>query len=135
MTRKILDCLWLSFLSIALAFAILGVVACIATLAAEEHIHPTETITGRAAKFYARWNRMPTRDASCCNLKDCYATPFKNVGGTWFARIRETGQWTPIPAEKLEHNALDPEQSPDGASHVCANPHGHIFCAVVGSGQ
>ncbi len=89
-------------------------------------------------KFYSTWMEPVNRDedgnrvSSCCNKMDCYPTAFKLVGGTWFAQIRETGKWVAIPPERLEQNQPDPRESPDGQGHLCANPNGMVYCAVVG---
>jgi len=89
-------------------------------------------------RFYSTWMVPPLRNSSCCNKKDCYPTQFRQVGGTWFAMRKEDGEWIAIPEERLEHNQADPEESPDGQSHVCMRAPGMdnmVFCAVLGSGQ
>ncbi len=89
-------------------------------------------------KFYSTWMMPVGRDKdgnrinSCCSNQDCYPTPFKLVGGTWFAKQRETGKWIVVPNERLEQNQVDPRESPDGAGHLCANPNGVVYCAVLG---
>lgn len=101
---------------------------------AEEHDHGA---LGAAGEFYAKW-QMPNsgnpRHQSCCNKLDCYATAIKNVGGTWFGRVRETGNWVVIPDSKLEELQPDERESPDGQSHMCASPTGNVYCAVRGTG-
>lgn len=97
------------------------------------HHHPTETITGETARFYATWNRPDNRGISCCNLKDCYATEVKQLGGTWFAKRREDGRWLPIPESKVETE----RDSPDGRNHLCAQPPGMadaVFCFLAAGG-
>src|SRR5512132_3199427 len=65
----------------------------------ELHQH---THDGDVGHFYQTWMRpgntargVGHRQYSCCNEKDCYATSFKFVGGTWFAQRREDGEWMP----------------------------------------
>ncbi len=108
----------------------------------ETHSHPPEDAETHE-KFYAGWlmpNGGKDRTQSCCNKQDCYPTTFKNVGGTWFARRREDGKWMPVPPSKIEHEQLDPRESPDGRGHVCAappHPNGDsssVYCAVLGAG-
>jgi len=97
---------------------------------AQEHIHPTGPITGPAAKFYETWKQPDNPAASCCNKIDCYATEARLRGGQWYARQRETGEFIPVPPNKVE---LD-RDSPDGLSHVCANPMGVVYCFKAGGG-
>ena len=90
-------------------------------------------------KFYSHWNMPDVRDKdgnrtqSCCGNQDCYPTQFKNVGGVWFFLQRETQRWRAIPDGKLESNAPDPVESPDGMGHVCASALGNVYCAVLGT--
>jgi len=87
-------------------------------------------------KFYQHWFRPVPRTVSCCSMQDCYPTEAKLVGGTWFALRREDRQWIPVPESVLEHNQADPEESPDGRSHVCMQPPGNsnmVFCFVLGT--
>ncbi len=89
-------------------------------------------------QFYQNWLMPNVRDAngnrtnSCCSNHDCYPTEFKLVGGTWFAMHRESGKWIVVPDTKLEHNAPDPRESPDGRGHLCASSLGNVYCAVLG---
>lgn len=100
------------------------------------HSHPPQD-EAMHDKFYSTWN-MPNngqpRDKSCCNKFDCYPTPFKNVGGTWYAMHRETGKWIAVPPQKLEHLQSDPRESPDGQGHMCASATSYVYCAVIGGG-
>lgn len=114
---------------------------------------------GVAGAFYGQWNQMPSRQQSCCDLKDCYVTLFKAEGGVTLALKRQIlngqdvytagapieresveqalahAQWVVIPATALEENAADPLDSPDGENHVCMSELGTVYCAVRGSGQ
>jgi hypothetical protein len=102
---------------------------------AEEHDHGK---LGAAGEFYAKW-QMPNggnpRISSCCNKNDCYATTIKQVAGVWVGRQREPGRWIVIPDGKLEENLPDERKTPDGQSHMCANPNGVLYCAVRGDGM
>lgn len=106
----------------------------ISTAQAEEHDHGK---LGIAGEFYSKW-KVPedgkARWKSCCNRLDCYATAIQNKGGIWYGRHRETGAWVVIPNGRLEENASDERITPDGQSHMCANPNGVVFCAVRGEG-
>lgn len=91
--------------------------------------------------FYAKWlipNPHGYRSSSCCNERDCYPAPIRlnrELGRYEFLR-REDKRWFPIPPSILEQNQPDPRESPDGASHVCAQPPGindRVYCAVLGS--
>ena len=85
--------------------------------------------------FYATWYRPPERTYSCCNMNDCHVVEIKREGTRWFFmdNIYFHG-WREIPPDRLEHNANDPRESPDGSSHVCFNSM-YVLCAVLGSGQ
>lgn len=85
-------------------------------------------------QFYSTWMIAPARTHSCCNNQDCYPTQFRHERGKWWALRREDGAWVEVPAIRLEHNQADSRDSPDGQGHVCMNPDGFIFCAVLGSG-
>lgn len=108
---------------------------------AGEHNHEA---LGEVGAFYETWMRMPDRSNSCCNKIDCYETIIKpdGKGGHVFLH-RETQTWVLIPNDKLEDNATDARDSPNGMSHVCASPvlgglngetYINVFCAVRGSG-
>jgi hypothetical protein len=87
--------------------------------------------------FYATWMRPPGRSYSCCNMNDCHVVEIKREGGRYsFLDRLSFGAplWREIPEDRLEHNAADPRESPDGSSHVCFNSM-YVLCAVLGSGQ
>lgn len=116
-------------LLIAAAFA----VSIVHKAKAQDHQHPTETITGATAKFYQKWDRIDLPGSSCCSEKDCYSVQSRQVSGVWFARRREDGKWIRIPPEKVETRY----DSPDGLSHLCAAPPGPvdtIFCFLPAGG-
>lgn len=115
---------------LALIIIYIGLVVASHSQESDVHSH-----MGNVGHFYQTWMRPEKREYSCCSDKDCYATEFKAVGGTWFYLHRETGTWKPIPAELLEDNTADPRDSPDGRNHICANPEGFVFCAVRGGGM
>lgn len=100
------------------------------------HSHPTAD-QALHDKFYSTWIRPDVPEwGSCCNNQDCYPTEMKHVGRKWLAQRREDGEWVEVPAEKFEHNRVDglPRSSPDGRNHVCMNPQGFVFCAILGGG-
>lgn len=94
------------------------------------HQHPTETITGPTGKFYETWMRPDVPTSSCCNEKDCYATPARTRDGKLQALHRESGEWIDVPPEKVEMN----RDSPDGRNHLCASSAKFVFCFVMGGG-
>lgn len=134
----------------------LGLIVFFAVLANAQPQHDHSAL-GVAGAFYAGWNQMPDRTNSCCDQKDCYYTVFKSEGGSTYALKRRItkgfhgdgepqeresvemalkhAEWVIIPAEKLEENAADPKDSPDGQNHVCMNEYGLVYCAVRGGGQ
>ena len=86
--------------------------------------------------FYLTWKRMPERAMSCCGNEDCHIVQVQKTNGKWYFldRFTNSSGWREIPEERLEHNAADPRESPDGNSHVCFTPN-YVLCAVLGSGQ
>lgn len=147
---------------VASFFIAMGILLFLAVLANAQPQHDHSAL-GVAGAFYAGWNQMPDRTNSCCDQKDCYYTVFKSEGGSTYALkrriindptdiipgyhapavvLRESvemalkhAEWVTIPAEKLEENAADPKDSPDGQNHVCMNEYGLVYCAVRGGGQ
>jgi hypothetical protein len=100
---------------------------------AQQHHHPTETITGEVGRFYEMWERIDLPGASCCTFKDCYAAPAKMVDGDWYFLRREDQKWVRVPPQKIETRY----DSPDGRAHVCALPPGLIdtvFCFLPAGG-
>lgn len=97
-----------------------------------EHVHE-----GVVGAFYEKWMSMPSdRKASCCNQEDCYPTEVRAVADGWEFWDRDEQKWRAIPQDRLESNAKDPLDSPDGRSHVCVyKTTGTVLCAVLGSGQ
>lgn len=88
-------------------------------------------------KFYSGWlvpNAGAARVSSCCNKMDCAPADTKFEGGHWYGRRRIDPQWILIPDQLIESNQGDPRESPDGQSHLCVHPGGHILCAVLGGG-
>lgn len=114
---------------LALLACLLWLGMCLGAIA-QEHHHPTETITGATAKFYETWKRPDMPEVSCCNLQDCYATPSRHHDGKVQALHRESGEWLDIPADKIEVN----RDSPDGLSHLCASKWKHVYCFKEGGG-
>lgn len=91
--------------------------------------------------IYDTWQMPDRRTAdgartiSCCSGVECYYTAFRRESGHWQFLQRETRKWLPIPDGKIEQNYRDEWESPDGLSHICANPGGTVFCATIGSGM
>jgi hypothetical protein len=98
--------------------------------AAQVHQHPTETITGATAQFYETWQRPDMPDMSCCDKKDCYATPARMEGGKvspCTARAA-SGSRCPRPRSRLNRT------SPDGRNHLCASEYKFVYCFIWGGG-
>lgn len=77
--------------------------------------------------------KQPGTGYSCCNGSargnegDCRPTrAYQDDEGRWFALLN--GRWVAIAPQVI----LEP-MSPDGRSHICANPYGRIFCFLRGS--
>jgi hypothetical protein len=108
----------------------------IATPLAAQDIHHHEGMSHEVDRFYSTW-RQPAygnpRTMGCCDRTDCYPTKAKFEDGLWLAMHRETGRWIIIPPDKVEHDQIDPRESPDGRTHLCANRYGTVYCFVVGS--
>lgn len=113
---------WLSAVAIWLGL-------CVAAALADDHVHPTETITGEDALFYSNWMRPDNIKQSCCNKQDCKRTAalYDQQTGKWSARSRH-GNWIAIPSEKIERF----RDVPVGA-HLCENSSG-VLCFGVGAG-
>jgi hypothetical protein len=89
----------------------------------------------RVFDFYQTWMRPPERMFSCCNMQDCGVVEIRREGEQYYFLDKiYTHSWRLIPSDRLEHNASDPRESPDGSSHVCFNAM-YVLCAVLGSGQ
>lgn len=96
--------------------------------AAEAHRHPPQDAAIHET-FYSTWMRPDDRARSCCGKEDCYPVEAKKVGGTWFFKRRETGEWTPVPPEKIEYE----RDNPDGRNHVC-DTGAYTYCFILGGG-
>jgi hypothetical protein len=100
---------------------------------AEEEIHHHDGMSADVDRFYSTWMRPDEPTVSCCNRVDCYPTQVKNVGGTWFARQRESGNFIAVPASRIEQN----RDSPDGRNHVCMTSNTQaprVYCLKIGGG-
>lgn len=87
-------------------------------------------------KFYSNWMMPSNRAVSCCHDEDCQPAEAHQENGQWFARQeKDTGDFTPIPADKVEHD----RDTPDGRSHLCGRRYGFnsggftVFCFIPGS--
>jgi hypothetical protein len=81
----------------------------------------------RGHEPYSGWTQ-PGADTSCCNDQDC--RPVRSYrGDDGGAYVFLSGRWQPVPPDRV---LLLP--SPDGYSHVCADPlTDRIYCYVEGS--
>ena len=77
--------------------------------------------------------KQPGTNMSCCNGTlngiegDCRPTrAYIDDNGTWRALM--DGKWTIIPPRAVLQSL-----APDGASHICANRTGTIYCFMGGS--
>lgn len=95
----------------------------------QEHRHPPQDAETHE-RFYKDWMRPDMPTVSCCNQQDCYPVEARMMGGDWYVKQRESGQWLRVPPEKIEHN----RDNPDGRNHACISPYGNVFCFIVGTG-
>lgn len=119
-----------------LAGLVMGL-AFVASTARAQHVHPDEIITDeRVAKFYDTWMTAPRRIISCCSRKDCYAAQVRRGPNGLEYLHKWSGTWAALPSGVLEHNQVDPRESPNSENHVCANENfpDVVYCAVLGSG-
>jgi hypothetical protein len=79
-----------------------------------------------AHDIYGGWTQ-PDTGRSCCSDRDCQpARSYRGDDG--LAYVWLNGRWRPVPPRRVL--AIP---SPDGASHVCADPMtDEIFCFVEG---
>lgn len=119
----------------------------VSAVTAQEHRHSVAD-TPMHEEFYKKWMQPPTRQTSCCNKEDCYATPirFDKETGDYYALRREDQKWLKIRPEILEqHQAEDNiREAPDFQSHACipkpsSDENGYIqdtvYCATLGEGN
>jgi hypothetical protein len=111
--------------------------ALMAAPAVAQHKHPPEHAELHE-RFYGTWMRPDKPNISCCNLKDCYPTAARMIGGQWQAQRREDGRWLTVPESKIERN----RDMPDGRAHLCAPPpyseklyENGVICFGAGSGS
>jgi hypothetical protein len=100
---------------------------------AQEHHHPQQDQEIHE-KFYSTWMMPDNRNVSCCHNEDCAPAESKYEDGQWLARkVGDTGNFTPIPPQKIERD----RDTPDGRSHLCSRsawPGMSIFCFIPGAG-
>ncbi len=116
--------------------------AALAAYGQEIQHHHHEGASLEVDRFYSTW-KMPdvrkngVRTDSCCNKKDCHAAVirFNPTLGRWEGRYIAgpfgPSLWLAIPDQKLEENAPDSRESPDGQSHMCGSSIS-VYCAVRG---
>ena len=120
----------LKLCGLVLLWVCLAIAAAVLTARGQPHHHPTETITGAAARFYETWMRPDQPSVSCCNQMDCATvSAVRFVGGQIEAQRKSDGAWLRIPPEKIEHD----RDSPDGQSHMCSMG-AAVFCFKLGAG-
>jgi hypothetical protein len=106
---------------------------CVAQEMEMRHGHPPQDMEIHQ-KFYKTWMMPSNRSISCCNAEDCSPAESKFENGHWLARkVGDTGNFTPIPAAKIERD----RDTPDGRSHVCGRRYGEdfvVFCFIPGAG-
>ncbi len=118
---------------LAFAFVAFGTAAAMA----HDHKHPDGMVEDKVGKFYDTWTVPPRRIVSCCSRKDCYAAQVRRGAGGLEYLHKWSGTWAALPSSVIEHNQVDPRESPNGENHVCASEHypENVFCAVLGSGS
>ena len=72
---------------------------------------------------YTGWT-IPGQSKSCCNMKDCKATPAKYDRGNWWAFFASRKIWVQVPDDRIVRYKTD-----DTDAHLCISEHdGEIFC-------
>ena len=79
-----------------------------------QHRHPPEDAQSHE-QFYKNWTQPDNREASCCNLQDCFPTEIKVIEGKLFAKSKWTQRWVYIPPNKIDREA----RPYDGQNHAC----------------
>ena len=120
----------IAVLFVALMFAV------VAALADEPHQHRPQDLDLHE-KFYKTWMMPDNRAISCCHDQDCQPAEARQLpNGQWEARQEgDTGNFTPIPAKKIEQD----RDSPDGRNHLCGRRLGisadfYVYCFILGNG-
>ncbi len=122
---------------LGLLAAVLIGMAFLAAPVRAQHVHPDETIEdARVSKFYKEWARPPQRMVSCCHRKDCYSPKIRQGQKGLEYLHKWSGTWAPIPPNVIESNQVDPRESPNSESHICANENHPdiVYCATLGNG-
>lgn len=137
--RRIIRCaVRVSPLRVAITGILLGLLAALfaGNVRAQEHHHPQRD-QAIHEKFYSTWMMPDNRALSCCHEQDCAPAESKFENGQWLARkAGEQGDFTPIPAQKVERD----RDSPDGRSHLCGKSYGgmssgfYVYCFAPGNG-
>ena len=122
---------------VVLLLALTGIASGVGALSQDGH--PPDHAQGMHGQGHAQnhdWYqqlKQPGTGYSCCNGSargnegDCRPTrAYQDDEGRWFALLN--GRWVAIAPQVI----LD-RMSPDGRSHLCANPYGRIFCFLRGS--
>jgi len=111
------------------------------TKALAQHVgHPPEHMALHE-QFYQKWHMPDNRAVSCCHDEDCKPAESYKKDGKWYARqVGDTGEFTPIPPNKVDDGLPDSPDNPDGRSHLCGRRYGVdaggfiVFCFQPGSG-
>jgi hypothetical protein len=124
----------------ALVIVVVLVVALTVRAFAQHVGHPPEHMALHE-KFYKNWHMPDNRKVSCCHDEDCKPAESHKRNGQWYARqVGDTGEFTPIPPNKVDSGLPDSPDNPDGRSHLCGRRYGFneggftVFCFQPGSG-
>lgn len=118
---------------IAWPLIIVGLVLIAVPVRAQHVGHPPEHMALHD-KFYKTWMMPDHPGISCCHDEDCKPAEAHMRNGQWYARQEgDTGDFTPIPPQKVEQN----RDTPDGRNHLCGRRYSSqfsVFCFIAGSG-
>ena len=130
-------------LKIIIFGAVVVVVLCfvaMATAFAQHTGHPPEHMALHQ-KFYKHWHMPDNRAVSCCHDEDCKPAEAYKKNGQWYARQEgDTGDFTPIPPNKVDLGLPDSPDNPDGRNHLCGRRYGFneggftVFCFQPAAG-
>jgi hypothetical protein len=115
---------------------VIGMIGLVVALADEPHKHRPQDLDIHY-KFYNTWKMPSNREISCCHEQDCAPAEARQLSnGQWEARqLGDTGNFTPIPPEKVEYD----RDSPDGRNHLCGRRLGigndfYVYCFIAANG-
>ena len=131
---------WLALLATCLVALVMFMAMAAFKVRGQEHRHPPEH-QSLHERFYKTWTMPTNRAVSCCHDEDCKPAEAYMKNGQWYARHEgDTGDFTPIPQNKVDMGLPDSPEPPDMRAHLCGRRYGFtggeftVFCFIAGSG-